>query len=93
VNLNDIPVHSEEVVSRVIDGEAVLVHAGQRRVRVLNPVGARLWELADGEHTAGAAAEIVAAEYGADLARVNSDALAFFTDLIDRGVLSISHSN
>jgi hypothetical protein len=90
MNLNDIPVHAEEVVSRVIDGEAVLVHSGQRTVRVLNPVGAHLWELADGHHTAGAAAEIIAAEYGVDLAQVNSDVLAFYSDLVERCVLSIS---
>ena len=90
MNLSDTPVHDDDVVSRTIDGEAVLVHAGQRRVRVLNSVGARLWELADGKHTAGEAAEIIAAEYGVDPARANSDVLAFFADLAERGVLRIS---
>ena len=40
MQLTDVPAQAAGVVSRVIDGEAVLVHPGQGRVRVLNPVGA-----------------------------------------------------
>jgi hypothetical protein len=90
MNLFDRPVHAEGVVSRMIDGEAVLVHPGQGRVRVLNAVGARLWELADGQHTAGEVAEVVASEYTTDIDRVRSDALAFYDDLIERGVLQLA---
>ena len=60
MQLTDVPVHVPEVVGRVMDGEAVLVHAGQGMVRVLNPVAARIWELMDGQRSLAA---IVAASW------------------------------
>ena len=76
------------VVSRVIDGEAVLVHPGQARIRVLNAVGARIWELVDGQRTLGDIAQAISAEYEVDLSRAQTDVLAFCADLIQSGVLT-----
>lgn len=90
MQLTDVPAHAPEVVSRLIDGEAVLVHPGQGKIRVLNPVGARLWELADGRSTVQALAEKLAAEYAVDLARAQEDAVTFFGDLMRRGVLTLA---
>jgi pyrroloquinoline quinone biosynthesis protein D len=89
MTLDSVPQQAPAVVSRLIDGEAVLVHPGQGKVRVLNPVGARLWELADGVRTAGDIAQIIASEYDVDLVRAEADVLAFCSDLVDRGVLTI----
>jgi len=88
VTLDSVLQHEPSVISRMIDGEAVLVHPRQGKVRVLNPVGARFWELADGERTAGDVARIIADEYGVELARVEADVLAFCRDLMGRGVLT-----
>lgn len=84
---NEFPIHAPEVVSRLIEGEAVLVHPQQGVVRVLNGVGARLWELADGRSSVAAMADVIAGEYAVDSTHACADALAFFTDLVDRGVL------
>lgn len=88
--LDSVPRQEPAVVSRLIDGEAVLVHPGQGKVRVLNTVGARLWELANGERTAGDIAQIIAGEYEVNLARAETDVLAFYGDLVDRGVLILA---
>jgi hypothetical protein len=90
VTLDSIPQRASAVISRVIDGEAVLVHPGQGKVRVLNPVGARLWELADGTLTVGGIAQVIAVEYDVDLAQAENDALAFCRDLAERGVLTVT---
>ena len=36
ISLTDIPRRVPNVISRVVDGEAVLVHLGQNKIRVLN---------------------------------------------------------
>ena len=88
VTLDSVPQHVPMVVSRVIDGEAVLVHPGQARIRVLNAVGARIWELVDGQRTLGDIAQAIRAEYKVDLSRAQADVLAFCADLMQAGVLT-----
>ena len=90
ISLTDIPRQVPNVVSRVVDGEAVLVHLGQNKIRVLNPVGARLWELADGQLAVSEIAQRIVAEYQVELGRAQADALAFYDDLVERGVLVLS---
>jgi hypothetical protein len=86
--LDSIPQRSPIVVSRLLDQDAVLVHPVQGKVRVLNSVGARVWELADGQRTLGDIIQTIAAEYPVDVARVEVEIPAFCEDLVQRGVLS-----
>ena len=88
IDLDSIPRRSATVVSRLVDEEAVLVHPLQGKVRVLNPVGARVWELADGQRTLGDIIRAVAMEYQVEVARVGVEVPAFCEDLVQRGVLS-----
>ena len=67
ITLGSIPQQAPNVVSRQIEDEAVLVHPVQGKVRVLNAVGARVWELADGQHTVAEIAQMITAEYEVDL--------------------------
>ena len=64
------------------------MHPVQGKVRVLNPVGARVWELADGQRTLGDIVEAIATEFQVDVARVETDIPVFCEDLAQRGVLS-----
>jgi hypothetical protein len=90
VQLNDVPAHAPGVVSRLVDGEAVIIHPRQGRVRVLNGVGSRLWELADGQRRVVELTEIVTREYNVDGDRAATETLAFLTDLAERGLLVVS---
>lgn len=87
--LTDIPRRAPGVVGRTVDDEAVLIHPQQGKVRVLNSVGARLWELADGERTIAAMAAAIAGEYDVSLAHAESDALTFCAQLAGRGLLTL----
>jgi hypothetical protein len=87
LELNEVLMHSPEVVGQVIEEEAVLVHPTQGKVRVLNPVGARLWELTDGTRSLADLAGVLVAEYDVDLGQAQADVLAFCTDLVERGLL------
>ena len=86
--LDSIPQRSPLVVSRLLDEEAVLVHPLQGKIRVLNPVGARVWELVDGQRTLDAICRVIAAEFAADLTRVQIEVPTFCEDLAQRGVLA-----
>jgi hypothetical protein len=87
MQLNLIPARAPGVISRLMDGEAVLVHPSQGKVRVLNAVGARVWELADGQRDVATLAGAVAAEYDVSLAQAEADISAFCEDLVGRGVM------
>lgn len=82
-----IPCRVSGVASRTVDGEAVLVHAEQKKVTVLNGVGARLWELTDGQRTVSEMARVIADEYEVSLNKAEADALVFVEDLASRGLL------
>lgn len=90
VQLNDIPAHVPNVLGREMDGELVLVHPGQGKVRVLNGVGARLWALMDGRRTVSDLAQAIAAEYVVGPAQAASDTLAFCVELQNRGLVELS---
>lgn len=85
--LDSIPKRSPLVVSRLLDEEAVLVHPVQGKVRVLNQVGARVWDLADGRRTLDDIVQMIASEYTVDSSRVQADVVVFCEDLVQRGVL------
>ncbi|OQA43145.1 MAG: Coenzyme PQQ synthesis protein D [Chloroflexi bacterium ADurb.Bin325] len=87
MQLSDTPRRAHSVVSRLLDGEAVLVHPAQGKVRVLNSVGARIWELVDGQRSIEEIARLIAQEYEVGLSQAEADALAFCLDLSGRGLL------
>jgi hypothetical protein len=89
MTLDSLPRQAPNVVSRQIDDEAVLVHPLQGKVRVLNAVGARVWELADGQRTVAEIAQTITAEYDVELPRAQADVLAFCDDLAQADVLMI----
>ena len=87
MTLDSLPRQAPNVVSRQIDDEAVLVHPLQGKVRVLNAVGARVWELADGQRTVAEIAQTITTEYDVELPRAQADVLAFCDVLAQAGVL------
>ena len=82
--------HATDVVSRQIDGEVLLVDLQRNTLQVLNPVGARLWELIDGRRTVAELTADIAAEYGIEASRAEADTVGFCEDLVRRGVLIVS---
>lgn len=62
------------------------MHPAQGKVRVLNSVGARLWDLANGKRTIQEMAHLIAQEYAVEQSRAEADAVAFCDDLAERGL-------
>jgi len=90
LQLTDVVAHTPGVVSRMVDGEAVLVDPKQGMVRVLNPAGAHIWEMIDGQRAVAELAASIAAEYDIEAPRAQADTVAFCDDLVRRGVLTVS---
>ena len=79
---NQYPTPHSQVAGRVIDGEAVLVLADSGQVQVLNEVGARIWELADGTRSLAEIVDVVTSEFEVDAADATADVLAFVERLV-----------
>lgn len=76
-----------DVRYRVIDGEAVIVRQSAAEVMVLNEIGARILDLADGTTPISQWVRTLLSEYEADEAALSLDILAFAGELVDSGVL------
>jgi hypothetical protein len=61
-------VRHPRTASRVFNGEAVIISPAENFVRMLNPVGSRIWELCDGSRTLDQIAAALAEEFEVDVA-------------------------
>jgi len=90
LTLDSVPAHSPDVVARVVRGEAILVLAEQSKVKVLNELGTRIWELVDGQQSIRQIAARLCQEYDVDPAQAEQDTLDFLAELQGRGLLDVS---
>jgi len=77
-----------QTAGRVIDGEAILIMSDTSDINVLNGVGSRIFELADGTRSLSEIAAIIAAEYDVAGADVEQDTAAFVEGLVAENVLT-----
>lgn len=85
--LKSQPKPKPDIVGRSVDNEAVLVLPSQGKVKVLNEVGSRIWELLDGERTVNEIAVAVVQEYEVSQAMAEKDALEFVNDLGEKDMV------
>lgn len=89
LSLSKIPHPNPEIISRHLEKEAVLVMPINGKVKVLNDVGARVWELIDGGHSIEAIIARIAEEYNAAEEVVAVDVQTFLAQLADRGMITL----
>jgi hypothetical protein len=82
------PAHHPRTASRVFSGEAVIITAAENKVRMLNPVGSRIWELADGTRTIAQIVDILTAEYDVDPAHAERATLEMLETLADKDLVT-----
>ncbi len=85
---NRIPIHHPRTASRVFSGEAVVITPAENMVRMLNPVGSRVWELADGTRTLDEIAAVLTVEFETDLPQARASVAAFVDALMEKGLLA-----
>jgi len=90
ISLSDVIAPAPGVISRLIEGEAVIVLPEQGEIKVLNEVGSRIWALADGTRTLMNIVETICREYEVTPERARADALAFIEKLVREGVMVVA---
>lgn len=88
--MNLFPKPHPQTAGRVIDGEAVLILSDASEVNVLNSVGSRIYELADGSRSVGEIIDSIVKEYDATPEQAEKDVAAFLQQLVEREVLIYS---
>ena len=88
LNLDSRPTPNALVLGRQLENEAVLVLPDQGEAKVLNEVGAQIWQLADGRHTVREIAATVSAGYRVAPSVAEADTLEFVAQLAAKGLLA-----
>lgn len=88
--LTKYPRKSPGTASRIIDGEAVIVLPQEGLARILNPSGSRIWELLDGNRTAGDIAETISGEFEISKQKACEDVRVFLQELENKKMVLIS---
>ena len=84
---NKIPVKSPSTASQIIDGEAVVIVPSEQMVNILNSVGCRIWDLADGKRNLAEIAQIITQEYDVSYEKALNDTVEFARDLVDQRMM------
>lgn len=82
-------VASADVVSRVVDGEAVLLDLASGKYFGLNEVGSRVWEHARAEISVAELFERMSAEFDVDAATLRRDLDELLGDLADKKLIAV----
>ena len=87
--MNDRPRrHPDSSFRKIADEGGLVVLPGRAEVKVLNPVGIRVFAMLDGEHTRAEIARAVSEEFGISEERALSDVGAFLEELAGHGMLT-----
>jgi hypothetical protein len=86
--LENIPVANPQIVDRILVDEAVLVLPEAGQVKVLNQVGARIWQLIDGQASGTEIAARIHQEFEVELLQCQQDTLIFLQELYTKGMIT-----
>jgi len=89
IDENARPRHHPQTASRIFDGEAVIISPSQNMVRMLNPTGSRIWELADGSRTITEIANILTEEFEVTPEHALESVRVFVHELVQRQLLTL----
>jgi len=84
------PQPHSQVAARVIDGQAIIITPLSGEIRILNEVGTRIWELADGRHSAEQIVAILMSEYAVSRDEAERDVIEFIEGLAAKQILVLS---
>ncbi len=85
VNMADTIAASDDVVSRMVGGEMVLLDLASGLYFGLNKVGSRVWELLEeAPHSGTQLCDVIEAEFDAERVDIERDVLALLGDLEER---------
>lgn len=83
-----IPQKNTELIWRALDDGTVIIDPDKGDMKVLNQVGARAWELADGTRSINQIASLISQDFKVTTADALADLTEYFSDLEKKGLLS-----
>ena len=83
--------HPDTAFRSIADEGGLVVLPGRAEVKVLNPVGIRVFALLDGNRTVGEVAGVIADEFGVEPAEALGDVQEFLSELASHGMLLASN--
>ena len=87
----NVPVRNPEIIAKSADDEAVLVMPQKGQVKVVNQVGAVIWELIDGKRTIENIIDEIVSQFDVDPVTAESDVINFTTELYKREIINLSN--
>jgi len=93
---NTFPVKSEDIVSREIEGELLIVPIAsgigdmEDELYTLNETGKEIWDLIDGQRTLGTISTVLSSRYDAQNDEIAKDVIGMVSELVNRKILLIS---
>ncbi len=79
----------ENVATRELDGELVLLNFDTESYFGLDEVGARIWEVLAGSPSVEDGVQVLLAEFDVDAPRLRADVAALLTQLVDGGLVAL----
>ena len=86
---SNYPIPHPQAAARVVDGTAVIVLADSGMVKLLNPVGTRIWELVDGSRSIQQIIDVVFQEFQVARSQVEQDVVDFLHELQEMQAINI----
>jgi hypothetical protein len=80
---------SPKTAWRTIAGEGVVLDLEIKLLRGLNTVGARVWELIDGQRSSREIGDQIAKEFDVDPARAQADTEGFIRELLTKRLVEV----
>ena len=80
--------HPDSAFRPIADEGGLVVLPGRAEVKVLNPVGIRIFGMLDGSHSVEEIAGVIAEEYDVAEAEAQADVSAFVGELAAHGMLA-----
>ncbi len=86
--MKNYPSIHPELTWRLLDGEAVIVSPTTGEIRVLNQVGAEIWQMVAQNMSFEQIVSEITEQYGLSTKEAEADLSNFLIDLEDRGLIS-----
>ena len=86
--LSRIPIQAPRVVARRLGAEAVLLNTQTERFFTLNAVGARVWNLIDGQRTVALIVQDLVQSFSVPEAQLTHDVLELLHDLVEKQLIA-----
>lgn len=85
--LGKFPIRSPDTAFSTVDRNAVIIELSNSLINVLNPVGSRIWELADGSGRLGEIIDGILSEFDVKQEQAEKDAIEFVQGLASKQLI------